>query len=218
MRNFLVIISAVILLAGTVSAQMGDQKGGPCTIVEKQIKMGPGRGMCGGKGDCGGPMMFLKFADELGLTAEQKTRISKMQEEFGILMIDKKAELEKAELRLHLLMKNDGAEKDVLAAMDKVGVLKTEIKKMRFAHHNQMKAVLTADQLKKLDELRPKMGCGKGAGMGMNMKCGSGQGMNMNCGGHGPRGMMMNDDDNEDDDTPGMGPGFGCMMPCFEDN
>jgi Spy/CpxP family protein refolding chaperone len=180
MRNFFVIISAfLILMAGTVSAQSGCQKGGPGMVIEKQIKMGPG-GMCGGKGEGCHPMMLLKMAEELGLTAEQKTKISKMKEDFGMLMIDKKAELEKAQLRLRLLMKDDGAEREILAGMDKVGALKTEMKKMCFTHCRQMKAVLTADQLKKLDEMGPKMmGCGdddddndSGPGMG----CGSGPG------------------------------------------
>jgi hypothetical protein len=186
MRNFFVIISAfLILIAGTVSAQMGDEMGGHKMIIEKQVKMGHG-GMCGGKGDCCSPMMMLKMADELGLTAEQKTKISKMQEDFGILRIDKNAELEKAQLHLGLLMKNDGAEKEILAAMDKVGALKTEMKKMCFTHHRQMKAVLTADQLKKLEEMGPKMmGCGGGDDdddSGPGMGCGSG---------HGEMGKMM---------------------------
>jgi len=96
------------------------------------------------------PGILLRMADEIGLDANQKIQIAKMNEEHALLRIDKEAELEKAELRLHHLMNSDGAEKEVLAAMDKVGALKSDLKKMQYQHRNSVKALLDADQLKRL--------------------------------------------------------------------
>ncbi|MCX6826387.1 MAG: hypothetical protein NTV06_03835 [candidate division Zixibacteria bacterium] len=154
MKRNLILISAIILLL----APLAIADSGQC------MKMGMGKGMgmgmgCGMMDDCCmRPGMLLKMADEIGLDANQKTRISKLQDDFAMAQIDRKAELEKAELKLHQLMRNDATDKDVMATMDRVGQLKTEMQKMRFQHMRQIKAILTADQLKKLKEMMPKMG------------------------------------------------------------
>jgi Spy/CpxP family protein refolding chaperone len=202
MKKNLVLLTAVIMLLAPLAMA---QPGGRGDEMGMGKGMGKGRGMgmgtcrqdCMMSGDCMRPGMMLKMADEIGLDAGQKAQISKMTEEFGIARIDKVAELEKAELRLRNLMQNDGADKEILAAMDKVGTLKTEMKKMRFQHQRQVKAILNADQLKKLKELMPKMDRGEGRGMGR------GHGCNMEKTG----GLST-----EEGDGPAMG--WGCSRPC----
>jgi len=201
-RNLVLFATVILLLAPLAMAQPGGCGKGMGKGKGMDMGKGMGMGMCRQDcmmgGECIHPGMILKMADEIGLDAGQKTQISKMTEEFGVARIDKDAELEKAELKLRYLMKNDGAEKEILAAMDKVGQLKTEMQKMRFQHQRQIKALLNADQQKKLKELMPKM-CGQG---GPEM-------------GEGPdcrieKVIMLSDDD------PGDAPGrmMGCNKPC----
>jgi Spy/CpxP family protein refolding chaperone len=176
MKRTMILISALVLLATPLTFANPNGCGpGMGMGMGKAMCMGPCPDM-GGKGDCCDgiqPGMLLRMADEIGLDANQKAQLEKMTQEFGLTRIDKQAELEKAELRLRHLMMNDGPEKDILAAMDKAGLLRTEMQKMRFQHMRQVKAVLTADQLKKVKELMPKMQCGSdteedapGIGMG----------------------------------------------------
>ncbi len=164
-----------------------------------EMGMGMKGGMCGGDA-CFRPGMLVKMADEIGLTAEQKTQIMKMTEENGLARIDREAELEKAQLKLHQLMINDGGEKEILAAMDDVGKLRTDLRKAQFQNMRKVKAVLNADQIKKLKEACSKM-CGDEGGKGCGMGRGMGPGMGMGMG-------MM-----EGEDAPMMGHA-GCNMAC----
>ena len=152
-RNLVVLTIVALMLAPAAFAQMG-QCGGSGMGMGKGMGMGMHRGM---GGDCGHPMMLLGMADKLGLDDKQKDQISKLQEDNRLAMIDKRAELEKAQVKLHSMMKNDAPDKEILAAMDKIGLLKTNMQKARFEHMRQMKAVLTPDQQKKLQELIPGM-------------------------------------------------------------
>ncbi|MEW5923399.1 MAG: hypothetical protein AB1746_05375 [Candidatus Zixiibacteriota bacterium] len=122
-----------------------------------------------------GPGMLMRVADEIGLDDAQKTKIASMSEQFGLERIDKEAALDKAELELKHMRMNGASDSEILAQMDKVGKLGTEMQKMAFTHHQAMKGVLTADQVTKLKELRqerredrgPRSGCGFGQGQGM---------------------------------------------------
>jgi Spy/CpxP family protein refolding chaperone len=150
--------------------------------------MGPGPGKgdrfgCGGW-DCpdGGfhPRMLLGVADKIGLTEDQKKQISKLAEEHAMARIDREATLEKAQVKLRHLMMNNGSEKEILAAIDEVGALKTEMRKAGFQNRQKIKAILNADQIKKLNELCPRMGDtdddakGPGRGAGIGYGCGQG--------------------------------------------
>jgi Spy/CpxP family protein refolding chaperone len=69
-------------------------------------------------------------------------------------MVDKRAAVKKAQIGLKALMLDDADEGKVFAAIDKVTGLKAEIQKARFRHHQQMKALLTDEQVKKLSRSR----------------------------------------------------------------
>ncbi len=155
---FMTIIS--LLAAGTVLAG----RHGRGAMVP-----GPG---CGGFGHDGmGPGMLLRWADEIGLDENQKTKIQNMMEEFGMARIDKEAELEKAQLKLKNMMIDEAPESDVLLMIDQVGRLKTDMRRMQYSHRQAVKSVLTEEQQSKLKDLMKenrKQGKGFGkAGFGM---------------------------------------------------
>ncbi len=130
-----------------------------------------GRGM---KGDGMGMKGFLAFADEIELTGDQKDQLEALHLRFQKERIDKQAELKKARVDLGALRRDDdAAESAVLSQIDIVGDLRTDMQKMQFSHRNEMKAVLTEDQINKLEELRKerredrRQGRGKGLGRGL---------------------------------------------------
>jgi len=191
MKKIMILLAAIFVMMPLALFAQGKCGHGPGMGMGKgqcmEMGMGMKGGMCGGDA-CFRPGMIIKMADDLGLTDDQKNQIIKLNEQDGLARIDSKAELEKAQLKLHHLMMNDGAEKDILAAMDNAGKLRTDLRKAQFQHMRKVKAVLTADQIKKFKELCPKMcgddgpkGCGMGPGMGMEMdpEMGMGPGMNM---------------------------------------
>jgi Spy/CpxP family protein refolding chaperone len=158
------ITTAVVLLlaAGMAVGQggFGQGKGGPGFGWDQP--MGPGGGMhhkgcrmSGLQHEMPGLRMILAAGDEINLTAEQRTKLEKMIMEFQKTRIDRQAELKKARLDLGALMrKDDAVETEVMAAIDKVSSLRTEMQKMRYRHHKQVKTVLTEEQLSKLKDLR----------------------------------------------------------------
>jgi Spy/CpxP family protein refolding chaperone len=149
----------------------GNPHGGDCG------SMGERRGM---KRRGGGIRHLLMMADKIGLTDEQRDQLKSMQTEFQLDRIDRKAELQKATLKLRNLKRDpDASEGDVMGAIDEVSRLKAEMQKAGYKHHKLVKSVLTDEQTEKLKELRKAHG---GMGMGMGKQ---GHGMKGRCGGGG---------------------------------
>lgn len=156
-----------LLLALAVSAPVLAQRGGFGDCPQDGPKFdghgrdGGGRGFdgpCGmRKGNRGpnGIQMILAHGDDISLTDQQRTKLENMVVEFQTSRVDKRAELEKAQISLRALMRDDNAsEITVTAAMDKVTALKGEMKKMQYRHRKSVEGVLTAEQLDKLKEMR----------------------------------------------------------------
>jgi Spy/CpxP family protein refolding chaperone len=154
--------------------------------------MGQGRHMKGRGGRGFGddqPQLgrILMMADELGLSEQQRGQLRQMQTDFRMQMIDREAEVEKAEINLRsLMMDKDAPEVDVDRAIDNVARFRADVQKLRYSHRKQMRGVLTADQLNKLQKMREErrgqrmergmgMGHGKGQGMGQGQGPGRGQ-------------------------------------------
>ena len=152
MKRILVFTVIALVLAGSIVYAGHGRRGGGFADPGCGMHEGRGMGMHGGKGM--GLNMLLQHADEIGLDEKQQAQISGMMEEFAMERIDREAELEKAQIQLRHLQMNDGAESEVLAMIDKVGALKTEMRKMQYSHHEAIKALLTEEQLDKLQELR----------------------------------------------------------------
>jgi Spy/CpxP family protein refolding chaperone len=125
---------------------------------------GPGCGMHqgmrgrGGLGDGMGVQMILRHADDIKLTDEQKDKLEGMIADFKTESIDARAALEKARVELGDLMRRDAAESDVMSGIDKVARLRADMQKMRYRHHQQVKGVLTDEQVQQLKDLRRDFG------------------------------------------------------------
>lgn len=182
MKKTIVILIALALAApATLLAQPGpgamDRPGGGFGNRDCQMGDGPGftghRGGRGMRGDGMGMQGLLAFADEIELTDAQEKQLEALKLKFQKEGIDKRAELQKARVDLRSLMRDDqAAEKAVLSQIDVVSGLEASLEKMQYTHRNQMKAVLTAEQINKLEELRKerrlehRQGRGQGYGAG----------------------------------------------------
>jgi len=169
---------------------MGGMMGGG--MMGHGMKGGRGMGMTGighGMREGMGIGRILRMGDQLKLTDQQKTKLEGLQVQFQTEAVDQRAQLEKAQIKLRSLMKDDNAsDKDVLAAIDNVSNLRGGMMKMHYRHYSEAKAVLTADQINQLKDLRKQR-------MGMRQgRMGQGHpGMGMGRG-------MMGGQDNDDDD------------------
>jgi len=171
-KTLLITAAAMLLLTAGAFAQRGAGCGAFCDGHGMGMGMQGGRGMgMHGGGHGMGPGMLLNMADEIGLTDKQKSDLTAMSEKFGMERIEKKAALEKAELKLRTLRMNDASDSDVMKAMDEVGKLKTDMQKMRYQHRQAVKGLLTDEQATKLAEMRKgrmnKRGDGPCMGRGM---------------------------------------------------
>ena len=192
MKRILLMTASAVALVGILAyAQPGPGNGAKCD------GKGPGMGMrheCDGRGmgrmhrpgmeRGAGIGMILGMADKLELTDQQKAQLEKMQTDFQLQAIDARAAVQKANVRLKNLMRDDKAsEQDINAAIDQSAKLKADMAKMRAAHLRQTKGVLSEKQLGMLKDMRNDR-------RGRMMQ------------------RMMDDDDNEAP-APGRGPQGG---------
>jgi Spy/CpxP family protein refolding chaperone len=178
MKGFMTLLAATVLaVSSTVSAQPGWQarRGSDQPGRHQADKPGFGRGMGMGHG-LPGPGMLLQVADEISLTEAQKEKLEQMMVDFSLEKVDLRAELEKAQIKLQALMRDDKArETEVNAAIDDATRLKGELQKMRYRHHKEIRSLLTDKQIDRLKELRKeKQGKRKGAHPGMKSGMGHG--------------------------------------------
>ncbi|HOP07423.1 MAG TPA: hypothetical protein PLF13_09045 [candidate division Zixibacteria bacterium] len=208
-KGLIFTLTALLLLAGIAVAQPGGGKAqgicdgsGPHGMRGRGMN-GPGPGMGGPGGPGGGPMGVLGMAGDLELTDTQIEAIQGLMEGFQLQMIDHRAEVQKAEIKLRALERDNASESAVGAAIDELTRLRAQGQKMRYSHQQKVRAQLTADQLKKMDEMRmerPGFGPGGDNGQGQGQGQGQGRGPGNNGGGRGPG------------DGTGRGPGgMGCI-------
>ena len=159
-RLILLTIGLVIGLALVASAQPGpgskmcghDGPGMKCD------KMCGGPGMMAGRGQMGdgpGLQRILEMADKLELTDAQRAKLKQMHETFQLERIDRRANLQKAEVRMRGLMRDDKTPvAEINKAIDEVSVLKADLAKMQFRHRAEMKSVLNDKQQQMLKDTR----------------------------------------------------------------
>ncbi len=128
---------------------------------------GMGGGMGGDRGgslrDMGGVGFLLRNAQELNLTDSQQASLNKLRTRFEIEKIDKLAALDKAKIAFRALIRDpQAAERDVLAAIDKVSACEADLRKMRYHHLKAAQAELDANQLAGVTKksLRARLGGG----------------------------------------------------------
>ena len=99
--------------------------------------------------------MLLRFKAEIGLTAEQVTKLETMQETFQETRIRRQADIKVQELKLQTYINDQKVDRKKLEKMIRdVANLKTEMQIDRMNHLLDCKSVLTAEQLLKVDQLR----------------------------------------------------------------
>jgi Spy/CpxP family protein refolding chaperone len=122
---------------------------------------GPGKGCGMGHGMKGcrpGMHGILAMADELGLTDDQKDKLRQMATEHQLAMVDKHAAVKKAQIALKALKHDEADDSKVLAAIDEVARLKADVQKAQYSHHQQVKGLLTEEQVQKMKSLHMKTG------------------------------------------------------------
>ena len=181
-----VVVTSILVLALASVGLAQPRRGGDCS----QGHGGKGKGQHHkmGFGQRGGGMhagmgiqMILRHGDALKLTDQQEEKLEGMIGDFQIERIDVEANLKKAQVELHELMRNEAPESDVMAGIDRVTKLRGDMQKMQYRHHQQAKAVLTDAQVEQLEDLREERG----------------------------RRWFKGWDDNDDDDDDSRGPGNG---------
>ncbi len=189
MKKKIALVMILAMLGGTAVMAQHFGQGSPDGRRGHDMKCGQGGAGFEDRGFHFG--IIMQLADKLELTDQQKDQIKNLMEKNGLERIEKKAELEKAELKMRNLKINDGDDSEILSAIDQVGKMKTEMQKMRFRHRSQIKSVLTDAQIDKLDSLKTEFHR-------------NGPRCDMPCGGQG-HGMGIRpdfDNDNSDDNPP----------------
>jgi Spy/CpxP family protein refolding chaperone len=156
MRKVIAIgLALALVISVSAMAQQGQRGGGGnCDMSGPHGRMG-GHGMgMGMKGDGLGVNRILMAGDEINLTDEQEQRLEQLMDEFQLERIDKQAEIKKARLALRAMMRDEAPESDVMRGIDNVSQLQASMHKMKYQHHQQVKSVLTQEQIDKLKELR----------------------------------------------------------------
>ena len=99
--------------------------------------------------------MLLRFKDEIALTAEQVSKIEKMNEAFQEAFIRRQADVKVQELKLNSLLKEEKVNRGKMEKLIRgIAKMKTDAQIDRINHLLDVKAVLTADQIKKIDEFK----------------------------------------------------------------
>lgn len=155
-KHFIIALGLVLAATSTLSAQPPHEGTGGCQRGHQRFE---GPGPCPGGHMMGKEMpglrMILTVGDEINLTDEQRDRLEKMVVDFQIQKVDQEARVKKAKIRLKALMRDDDAsESEVMSAIDEVGRLKAEMKKMHYHHFVEAKKALTGEQIDKLKQMR----------------------------------------------------------------
>jgi Spy/CpxP family protein refolding chaperone len=95
-----------------------------------------------------------KARQELNLSDEQVAKLKQMHHEFRLAQVDRKAEIEKAQIHLNRLrMDRTVSENEVMDAIDDLAQSRAEQSKAQYRFRIQMRAALTPEQLEKWDGL-----------------------------------------------------------------
>jgi len=163
MKKIVTFVTILALVAGISTAALAQRGAGRM--------MGPGPD---GKGNCDhpgfrGPGMILHMKAELDLTDDQVAKMQKINFAHQETMIDMKAELRKAQLKMRQEELADNPDKlKVLSAAREVNTIKGKMQEERIGHRFQMRELLNPEQLEKLK--KSGFNChGDGPGFGRGM-------------------------------------------------
>ncbi len=187
-KGLIAMCTGLILVAGlalNANAQMCECMGGHDGGMMGGMEHGKGmmQGMCGMHGD--GPMMMggeppmLKHLMSLGLDDKQKDAIKALHSRTMKEMARKRADKQIAAIDVRDLMDKDPVDvKAVEAAVRKKESIEADMFILHVKAHEEMKALLTPEQRKKLKEMM-EGGCGMKCDMMGGMKHGDDKDMPM---------------------------------------
>lgn len=142
------------------------------------------------------PPMVLKRAQELALTPDQVSKIRAEILGAQAKSIDLKAKAEHAKVEIAKLLAADKPDERAIGAqIDEASKAGAELHKLHMGVMVHVRALLTPDQIKKLDEPKPRRAKGPKPGMGPGGPGGPGMGP-----GKGPGPRADADDDDDDDE------------------
>ena len=160
MKHLPTITLALLCAASLALAGQGKGRGGPDNDERgPRMEQGMGPGMQEGRE----PPFFA----DLGLGDAQKAQLKAHHDKNQEAMIDMRAGLQKAEMRLRQALEAQPIDEAKLkAAREDLVKYQTQQIDMRIAHMRYFLSVLTPEQRKKFDASMPEMGPGMGKGMG----------------------------------------------------
>jgi hypothetical protein len=102
-----------------------------------------------------GPMHVLELADKLGLSAEQRASTQRLMREHKAAARAIGARLVEAERALEAMFRNGQVQEQALAkAVQAAAALEGEYRLSHLETHRRMRALLSAEQVRRYDELR----------------------------------------------------------------
>ena len=102
---------------------------------------------------------LLRFKDEIGLTADQVSKIEKMNITFQESVIKTMADVKVKELKLANYLRGDKVKRSTAEKMIReIAKLKTDMQVDRIYYMLDIKEILTPEQEKKIESFRKRMG------------------------------------------------------------
>ena len=156
------IVAALVFVAGGLGVgQHQHEAGGPISTLTaeqvEQLRAGDGMGLAKAAelNHYPGPKHALELATELGLTRAQTDRVTAIRERMlaGATRIG--AAIIEEETTLHMMFANRHVtDASMRAQVTEIAALQGELRATHLAAHLEMVQVLTAEQVKRYDELR----------------------------------------------------------------
>lgn len=122
------------------------------------------------------PMMHQEMScqSKLNLSAEQKEELQKMRLDFQKEMLPLKTELQTKRLEFRKLRLENAETEKINAKIDEIAQVRAKLKKKAYAHHQEVREILTEEQKKIFDNACAHFGTHMGSGhmgFGRSMDC-----------------------------------------------
>jgi Spy/CpxP family protein refolding chaperone len=150
------LVAVLGMTAVAAAAPEGDDPPGDLSWGAGQHGQGPGfgRGMGRELGRRGGGF-GARLLERLDLTQQQRDQLAALRDQEQRKAIETRAQLEVARLDLRKLMRAEKADRTAIdAQIDRLATLRAQLQKDRVGMMLDTRALLTAEQRKKLEELR----------------------------------------------------------------
>lgn len=150
-KQTLLLTIAVLMSATLFAQQQGNDNNKPCTTEKRQ------KGVC----------QKAKMAQYLQLSDEQQSNMAVLRLNHQKAVLPLKNVLNEKRAKLTTLSTAENADmKAINKLIDEIGLTKTDVAKLKAAHHQEVRKILTEEQRIKFDMQRQKKGNGHGKSKG----------------------------------------------------